>query len=325
MQSSWIRAAVTSVLLGADADPAQAAGEMVSLDYFARCLEEERSCSRDGARLWRMGEQLDLGILGTLGQAMAPCGTLGEALRTFVRGFPVVQSNSRISFDVLGSEAHVSYRVLDPRIWPRRADAELSLGLIRGVCARYAVPRGAIQELCFEHEPDRNLRDIARYLGCSPRFGQDENRIVFSASVLSNTPRHKADVTGPPGARQLDDALSTLRKQTPVSQRVYEMIMSQIEHGPVSQTHIAAGLGMSERSLRRALATEGQPFHEILEHCRRTYGFFLLVRSNRLFGEIALLLGYSDQTAFSRAFSRWYGASPRELRKMGAEEVSVIR
>ena len=78
---------------------------------------------------------------------------------------------------------------------------------------------------------------------------------------------------------------------------------------------------MSERSLRRALAAEGQSFHEILEECRRAHGFALLVRSDRLFGEIALLLGYSDQTAFSR----WYGASPRELRKMGAEEVSVIR
>ena len=96
--------------------------------------------------------------------------------------------------------------------------------------------------------------------------------------------------------------------------------------GPVPRVAVivggASGIGWATA---RALAAEGRPFHAILEECRRAHGFALLVRSDRLFGEIALLLGYSDQTAFSRAFSRWYGVSPRELRKMGAEEVSAIR
>ncbi len=179
--------------------------------------------------------------------------------------------------------------------------------------------------MCFEHQPDRDLRALAQYLGRTPRFGQDENRITISARSLANTLCHEPEGDALSCAKKLDEALVELRRQTPVSQRVHALILSQMDRGQVHQAQIAAQLGMSERSLRRALAAEGQPFNAILEESRRAHGFALLVRSDRLFGEIALLLGYSDQTAFSRAFSRWYGASPRELRKMATEEVSVIR
>lgn len=314
------------MLLGPEAEPVLAAAEPpMPLETFVGRLERERATSTDSLQWWRSGEAIRLTSIGTLGEAVAPRRTLGEALRTFARGFPVLQSNSAVSLEVTGDEAHVSYRVLDPRIWPRRSDAELTLGLIRGICDRYGVPREAIQDLCFEHEPDRDLRALARHLGRAPRFGQDENRITFRAEVLAHRLRAEPQGDAAESVKRLDSALIELRRQTPVAQRVHELILAQMERGLVNQGHIAAQLGMSERSLRRALAAEGQPFHEILEECRRAHGFALLVRSDRLFGEIALLLGYSDQTAFSRAFSRWYGASPRELRKMGAEEVSVIR
>lgn len=326
MQSSWIRGAVAFLVLGPEAEAAHAATESpMSLDSFIARIEDERAASADSLRSWRSGETLPLTTIGVLGDAIAPRRTLGEALRIFARGFPVLQSNSSVTFEVTGDEAHISYRVLDPRIWPRRADAELTLGLIHGICTRYGVPRDAIRDMCFKHQPDRDLRALAQYLGRTPRFGQDENRITISARSLANTLCHEPEGDALSCAKKLDEALVELRRQTPVSQRVHALILSQMDRGQVHQAQIAAQLGMSERSLRRALAAEGQPFNAILEESRRAHGFALLVRSDRLFGEIALLLGYSDQTAFSRAFSRWYGASPRELRKMATEEVSVIR
>lgn len=316
------------MLLGPEAEARHAAADPpMSLDTFVGRLEDGRAASADCLHSWRAGETLPLASIGILGEAIAPRRTLGEALRILAKGFPILQSNSSVTLEITGDEAHIAYRVLDPGIWPRRADAELTLGLIHGICDRYGVSRDAIRDMCFEHQPDRDLRALAQHLGRTPRFGQDENRITLSALALSNTRRPHDEPQGDAltCAKRLDQALTELRRQTPVSQRVHALILSQLDRGLVNQTHIAAQLGMSERSLRRALATEGQPFNAILEESRRAYGFALLVRSNRLFGEIALLLGYSDQTAFSRAFSRWYGASPRELRKLAAEDANVIR
>ena len=148
MQTSWIRGAVAFMLLGPEADAAHAATEPpMSLQTFVNRLEVERAASTDSLRSWRSGETLPLDAIGILGEAIAPRRNLGEALRIFAKGFPILQSNSAITLEVNGDEAHVAYRVLDPRIWPRRADAELTLGLIRGLCDRYGVPREAIRDM----------------------------------------------------------------------------------------------------------------------------------------------------------------------------------
>ena len=89
-------------------------------------------------------------------------------------------------------------------------------------------------------------------------------------------------------------------------------------------------IGLTDRAdavavLRRHLESNGTSFQELTEECRRIFGHALLVRSAVPLSEIAFRLGYSDQTAFSRAFSRWYGASPRALRQAGDAGESVIR
>ncbi|MDB6176258.1 AraC family transcriptional regulator ligand-binding domain-containing protein [Paracoccus sp. Z330] len=330
MQQSWIRGAVVSMLLGSDggsvtANAATPASSGIPLESFVSILERNRASTSDGASSWRSGEQIRLRDIGIAGDAVKARKCLGDALRVFSRGFPTVQSNTCVSVDVIADEVHVSYRVLDPRIWPRRADAELSLGLIHGICARYGVTKDAFIDLSFEHEADRAMRSLARHLGLTPRFGAETNRIILPASVLWNTRRDpNADDDVAAYGKRLDAALHELRNATPVSQRVCELILAGMDRGMVNQAAVASEMGMSERSLRRALAHEDQPFHDLLAECRRSVGLAQLVRTDRLFSEIALALGYSDQTAFSRAFSRWYGASPRELRRIGTEAVRVM-
>lgn len=334
MQTSWIRSAVAAPLIGVAAEAAAALEQPVReatvnmpLSAFVQRIEDERKSNADRLAVWRSGEAMLLTSMGQLGEAVGNARSLGEALKTFARGFPLLQSNTSVTFEVVGEEAQVSYRILDPQIWPRRADAELSLGLIRGICARFGIASEAILGVTFEHPADGDLRDLAQHLGCTPRFGQDENRLRLAASVLSNRPRasDQGEESYAESWRRLDEALRSQRAGTPMTARVYEKVLQRIGHGPASQVQIATELGLSERSLRRVLAAEGTAFSEILETCRRMQGYALLTRSDRPLSEVALLLGYSDQTAFSRAFARWYGVSPRELRREGAIEDKVIR
>ncbi|MDO5620012.1 MAG: AraC family transcriptional regulator ligand-binding domain-containing protein [Paracoccus sp. (in: a-proteobacteria)] len=322
MQTSWIRSAIAVPILGL---PLEAAGTThMPLSSFTQLMENERR-HRPTADAWRSGEAMQLESLSQLGQAIGNSRNLGEALKTFAHGFPLLQSNTSVELSIMDHEAHVSYRVLDPHIWPRRADAELSLGLIRGICARFGISRDAVLGVSFEHEPDGATRDLVQHLGVAPAFGRDENRLRLAVSALSNRPvvaRHD-DYTA--SWRQLEQALRRQRSDTDLSARVYSHILQRIGHGPASQADTADALGISERSLRRGLAAQGSSFSEIMENCRRMQGYALLTRSDRPLSEIALLLGYSDQTAFSRAFARWYGVPPRELRRSGALEESVIR
>ncbi len=311
--------AASRILAQADAQ------DMLPLRSFIGLLEQAGEAGE--LVVWRKGESLHQENLGPMGEALGRCATYGEALRMFVQGFPLVQSETEVSLRVEEDEVRFAYRVLDSRIWPRRADAELTLGLMVGIGALYGVPHEAIRECAFEHDKDGESHALTRHLGVIPRFGRDENSIVVSARALSarRLPPHSEFEAAAALGRSLDDALVERRRRTPLAHRVREEILKRIGRESVAQELIVRALGLSERSLRRALAAENSSFQTILDECRRAQGFALLVRSRKPMSEIAFLLGYSDQTAFSRALSRWLGVSPRDLRKMGAEAESVIR
>lgn len=321
MQTSWIRAPVVSSLLGAEGESSAA----VPLDFFVGQLEASRIAAENPLALWSMGEGIKVAALGCLGEAISASATLGKALRVFAQGFGLIQSNTDVQMEVDEDEVHISYRVLDPHIWPRRADAELSLGLIRGICETFALGRDAYRGVSFEHETAGEHRQLSQHLGCLARFGQEENRITLATAALSQRRRESTPDEEKSALRAMESAMIAQRRETPLSERVRSAILGQIGRSAINQQAVAVQLGLSDRSLRRGLAAEERPFHEILEECRRIQGFALLVRSERPLSEIALALGYSDQTAFSRAFSRWFGVSPRELRRSGAIEESVIR
>ncbi|MCB1351182.1 MAG: AraC family transcriptional regulator ligand-binding domain-containing protein [Rhodobacteraceae bacterium] len=331
MFSSWISEDAFCELAGRPGSGAAAAPDAAEtglrpLADFVRHFEEDRSTSEDGARSWVRGEGCDLAQLGPLGQAVLASRTLGEALRTFQRGFPVLQSATEMTFTQRGDEVRLGYRVLDPRIWPRRADAELSLGVVRTIAARYGVPKDAIVSVSFEHAPDRDPRGLARHIGRLPHFGEPENAVTFAARALSARP------VAPPAPNRpfeelwaaIEHALKARRAGDPAALRVRQALLGRIGRGDVSQQSIAAALGLSERSLRRALADEGVTFKEVLAECRKLQSVALLRYSSKALSEVALLLGYSDQTAFSRAFARWYGMSPSEFRRSGAASDSTI-
>ncbi|UXU76644.1 MULTISPECIES: AraC-like transcriptional regulator QhpR [unclassified Paracoccus (in: a-proteobacteria)] len=314
--SSWIRGPFLPALLGSAEGFAIDPEPVLALDSFVRRLEDQRAGQQDVLAIWRWGEAIVPHGIGLPGQALASRRTLGEALATLARGFPLLQSDSSLTVDHHGDEVHVTYRVLDPRIWPRRADAELTLGLIRGICLRYGVTRDAVLDLGFEHPADRDLRALATYLGLRPRFDQPLNRIVLAARAMANPLRADLAVSAATEAEAaLERGLNALRRQTPLSIQVQDLLLAHLDQGLVGQAQVAARLQMSERTLRRALAAEGRSFHDILAECRRIHAQALLARGELPLCEIALRLGYSDQSAFSRAFARWHGTAPRTLRR----------
>ena len=94
--------------------------------------------------------------------------------------------------------------------------------------------------------------------------------------------------------------------------RVRDVILSELPSGDPSAEHIAGKLGVSTRTLRRRLRDEGTSHREQLDDVRCELARSYLEGGGISVGEVAFLLGFSDTSAFHKAFRRWTGCGPGE-------------
>jgi AraC-like DNA-binding protein len=109
--------------------------------------------------------------------------------------------------------------------------------------------------------------------------------------------------------------LDALRASDSVKSAVEKRLLAVLHTGDVSIAMIAAAMGMSRQTLYRRLKTEGVTFESTLDDLRRRMALDYLGARRVSVNETAYLVGFSDPAAFSRAFKRWTGRSPREARR----------
>jgi AraC-like DNA-binding protein len=96
---------------------------------------------------------------------------------------------------------------------------------------------------------------------------------------------------------------------------VNTLVTEALPSGKPNLKQIGEHLGMSNRTLKRRLADHGIAFRDLVQGIQRELSIQLLRTTEQSIGEIAFQTGFSEQSAFNRAFKRWTGTSPTEYRK----------
>jgi AraC-like DNA-binding protein len=123
-----------------------------------------------------------------------------------------------------------------------------------------------------------------------------------------------------PQLAQLNDqimirALAKLNRKN-IEQQIKAVIIEQLPSGIVSQKIVANTLHMSVRNLQRKLKNLNTSFRELFDEIRRDLAKQYITTSDVSLGEITFLLGFSESSTFSRAYKRWHGVTPSEVRKL---------
>ncbi|WP_298802242.1 AraC family transcriptional regulator [uncultured Pseudokineococcus sp.] len=168
--------------------------------------------------------------------------------------------------------------------------------------------------VCFRHQRPASTADYRRLFGCPVGFGAPENVVVLDETAL-RTPTRLADeglcdhLPLRPG-----EAWRRTHEATTLEGRVREAVVDDLGGGVPRMTLTASRLGMSERTLQRRLAERGMAYSGLVDQARREVAEVLLVHTDSPFAEIAQLAGFSEQSAFCRAFRRWTGSTPSAVR-----------
>lgn len=117
-------------------------------------------------------------------------------------------------------------------------------------------------------------------------------------------------------AYALNEAPDARRRQAAddVALRVKSELIALLDQGAPRLETIARRLNMPSWTLRRRLAESGVNFTDMVELTRRELALYYLEQRQVTISELSALLGYAEVSALSRAFHRWYGASPRQWR-----------
>lgn len=115
---------------------------------------------------------------------------------------------------------------------------------------------------------------------------------------------------------QANGMLAALPHQDDLVQQVRHGIVHLLQEGEPTLERVAQHLGMSGRTLHRRLAAQDMRFRELLEQTRRQLAESYLHDPRISLAEVALLLGYAEQSPFTHAFKRWTGSTPSDWRKL---------
>ncbi len=307
-------------------DPARVSDPDLRLDLVDYCRLMETAAEETGDALFgaRFGRSFTPANFKAVGAMVVSSPRLGDGLRALARSYSWIQENSRLELTLDGGIASLGYQIYDGRITARQQDAELTISAFCSLIA-HAVGHGwRPREIHFEHGAGAARHDYHRMFGTGVFFDQPTNAVVFDVRSLS-TPMARPDAGAfDRAARFLERALAAGSAASALpheSSRDAELgvlryvIESQCRTGDVSIGAVASRIGLTVHGLRCRLKVLGAPFDELVSDVRRRVALRYVEHTKRSMSEIALLLGYSELSAFSRAFKGWTGTAPMDHRR----------
>jgi AraC-like DNA-binding protein len=170
--------------------------------------------------------------------------------------------------------------------------------------------RWAPEEVQFSRTKPADVGAYRRFFNAPCRFDRERTAICFPTSLL-NKPMPEAN---PERLRILEQQAQTINKGELLS-RLRRALRILLLSGPTSAQEVAALLFLHRRTLDRRLRDQGTNFQRVLDEIRFEVACHLLDNTQLPLTDIAASLGYSESSAFTRAFRRWSGAAPSRRRR----------
>lgn len=171
--------------------------------------------------------------------------------------------------------------------------------------ARIAFMHAAAPDVAAEYE---------RFFGCPVAFGDSHVRVRFPAGYLAMPMPHSDPSLRVLLDRQAQALLAALPESAGFDRSLQQLLLRLLPEGGATLERLARELHQSPRTLQRRLSEAGLSWQELLDRTREQLARQYLADRSLRMSDIALLLGYTEQSALTRAVKRWTGRSPRQLR-----------
>jgi AraC-like DNA-binding protein len=308
-RSSVLRAAGLS-----EEDLADPDRRLALADYRALLRAAEQACG-DTALALEWGAAVDMAEISIVGLIMNASRTMGEA-------FAQMQRFSELAVDVDTASGRARF-VLETRpdgLWmvdqrpePNDFPELTETAFARLVCGpRRFLDQDHVLAVHVTHAEPAHADRYAGIFRCPVTFSSHWNALRVHPEIaewpVQRQPGYVLDIL----TEHADKLLDAFRRSGTFRAEVEARILPTLHTGTVRADAVADQLAVTRQTLHRRLAAEGTRFGELLDELRLALAREYLGRRGLSVNETAYLLGYSEPSAFSRAFKRWTGARPRD-------------
>ncbi|MFT4825470.1 MAG: AraC-like DNA-binding protein [Halioglobus sp.] len=309
------RAQLLSNTGASDLDP-QAALNLTASQLDIAC-SNALELSKDSQLGLKFGSQISIASQGIFGYALMTSATIGDSLKLLVR-------YNRVILPSIGIELQQHEGELE--LWVRAAHLPQALQrfytevLYAAVVNSGSILLGrqtAVLKLRFGYSPPSDITLYQSIFGDEMSFNTERSAMVFDNASLDSPISTSNPIARDIFRRECDRLVSRGSEGGMVSERVQQILLQAGSEFPTS-AKVAVQLHMSESTLQRHLAKEGNRYQQLLDQVRYRLSLEYLNGTNLPVTEIASLLGFSDATNFRRSFKRWSQTTPSAIRGSNA-------
>jgi AraC-like DNA-binding protein len=266
-----------------------------------------------------VGEQLPLGELGIVDYICASSQSVSNAMQNLSRYFSLMShpdfALSYIEQDQMGLISYGRQNQLSTRqnLFEQQSTEftfSITLSRIR-MLTNSTINSAAV---CFRHAAPDYVDEYQRIFQGPIEFEAANNLLILDENCLALSPENPDDRLHQLLMKYADASVNHLPVTSSVAHRVVEEIKRTLQDGELTSESIANRLCMSPRTLHRRLSEENTSFAKLRDQLRCELAQSMLRNAELTITDITYLLGFSQPSAFNRAFKRWTGLTPQLFR-----------
>lgn len=290
----------------------------VPVERYVALMRAAKVMTGDAALALHYGETSDLSEISVVG-------LIGNASETMMEAFNQLGRYGRLVIEVDGPSPRLQASVRGAEVWmvdtrenPNDFPELTESTFARLICGprRFGVTQ-LVRAVRVTHPAPAWRDEYERIYGAPVTFDAEENALLVDPVWFNHRiqlqPRYAFGVL----SEHADALLRSLASSKTMRGRVESLLMPVLHTGKASVEQVAGKLGVSRQTLFRRLKAEGVTFETVLDDLRHRLAVHYLAGKKVSVNETAYLVGFSDPAAFSRAFKRWTGVSPRTVRSTG--------